>query len=432
MKQWLDLFLPGPHGEWALGQEIDFQSAARLAVDLGFRGYGKTRPNPAVGALLVSRENKILGMGWHQKAGEPHAEIEALNHWLEQIGRTKIARNNDSWKIHFPKELLSGAKMFITLEPCSFAGKTPSCAELLSELPFSQITIAIKDPHPRVSGRGVQMLKNAGVSVRVLEDEGLEYEEITRAARALAEPFLIQQTKGRPFVSLKVATSLDGMMGLESGESQWITSNESRLFARFLRGSHEATLVGKNTILQDNPFLDARETIFQDEKRFLYVLDSKGEILTKPHLRIFSSYPKDRIFVVVDESQARSQMESSNLATLVRVNANTNTNTNANASVNSLAQVMNHLRQMNIQSLWIEGGSRVLSSALANGLGDRLWLFQGPHLIGGDHGLSWTKMWGVSSMKDRKTLKDLCHLRLGQDLLSTGLFGCEFWALSEV
>lgn len=413
MKEWLDLFLPGQRSEWTLGQEIDFKSAARLAIDLGFRGYGKTRPNPAVGALLVSRENKILGMGWHQKAGEPHAEIEALNHWLGQIGQTKLAQSNDSWKIHFPKELLSGAKMFVTLEPCSFAGKTPSCAELLSELPLSQIAVAIKDPHPRVSGRGVQMLKSAGVSVRVLEDEDLEYEEITKAARALAEPFLIQQTKGRPFVSLKVATSLDGMMGLESGESQWITSNESRLFARFLRGSHEATLVGKNTILQDNPFLDARETVFQDEKRFLFVLDSKGEILTKPHLRIFSSYPSDRIFVVVDENQVRSETEYSNLATLVRVNA----------SANSLAQVMNYLRQMNIQSLWIEGGSRVLSSALACGLGDRLWLFQGPHLIGGDHGLSWTKMWGVSSMKDRKTLQNLCHLKLGQDLLSTGLFG---------
>ncbi|WP_134681389.1 bifunctional diaminohydroxyphosphoribosylaminopyrimidine deaminase/5-amino-6-(5-phosphoribosylamino)uracil reductase RibD [Paracoccus ravus] len=200
----------------------------RHALGLAQRGLGNTWPNPAVGCV-IERDGRILGRGWTQPGGRPHAETMAL----AQAGQS--AR---------------GATAHVTLEPCAHHGKTPPCAEALIGAGVARVVVAISDPDPRVSGRGIAMLRKAGIAVT----EGICAQE----ARAQQRGFLTRVTRGRPMLTLKLATSFDGRIATASGESQWITGAEARRHVHALRSSHDAVMVGGGTARTDLPALNVR------------------------------------------------------------------------------------------------------------------------------------------------------------------------------
>lgn len=199
-----------------------------LALQLGRRGMGRVWPNPAVGCVIVNH-GRIVGRGWTQDGGRPHAEVVAL----AQAG-----------------EDARGATVYVTLEPCAHHGKTPPCAEALIAAGVARVVIAVGDPDPRVAGRGIALLEQAGIAV----ETGL----LADQARADHAGFLSRITAGRPFVTLKLAGTLDGRIATASGESQWITGPEARRAVHMMRARHDAVLVGAGTLRADDPALSVR------------------------------------------------------------------------------------------------------------------------------------------------------------------------------
>lgn len=395
---------------YQLGQILSDTDALWFAVQLAFRGYGHTEPNPAVGCVILDAQNRLLGLGWHRRAGLAHAEIEALSFCA---GEAELARTSDgsSWDLSvFSSEQLRGAKVFVTLEPCAHHGRTPSCAKTLSQLPISELTCILKDPNPLVAGRGLLILSEAGIQTKCLElDSAADNLALLDSARAVSEFFLTNYTKVRPFVSLKVATSLDGMMGLKSGDSQWITGEDARSFARYLRGAHSACLVGKNTILFDNPRLDRRDTEFAASSRKLIVMDSKGEILKAKTAQIFQTFnPQDLIFVVDSDFSATATENY----TVIKISQKISPD-------EYWKQLLAELKALGLGSIWVEGGAQVFSSLLESGFVDRVWQFQAPKLIGAKHGRPWTQDWGVSEMKNAAQSTSVHRRLISPDLLTT-------------
>src|SRR5579872_6272521 len=228
----------------------------RASLGLARRGLGNTWPNPAVGCVLV-REGRVVGRGWTQAGGRPHAEAEAL----ARAGRA--AR---------------GATAYVTLEPCSHHGKTPPCAEALIAAGIARVVAAIEDPDPRVSGRGIARLKEAGITVETgpCADEAVE----------LNAGFLCRVKHGRPLVTLKLATSLDGRIATASGESRWITGAAARERAHLLRATQDAVLVGTGTALADDPQLTCRLPGLEDRSPVRVVIDRNLRLPAT--LRLFS------------------------------------------------------------------------------------------------------------------------------------------------
>ena len=212
------------HNQWS-GTDRKFME---YALALASKARGRTSPNPLVGAVIV-RNGEIVGEGYHQKAGDAHAEIHALNQ---------------------ARGLAEGATMYVTLEPCCHWGRTPPCTESVIRAKLADVLVAMKDPNPQVAGNGIRQLEEAGINVQV----GICEEE----SRQLNEVFIKYITTKRPFVILKSAISLDGKIATASGESQWITSEASRLKGHEVRAEVDAILVGIGTVLQDNPSLTAR------------------------------------------------------------------------------------------------------------------------------------------------------------------------------
>ena len=210
------------------------QTYMRRALDLAERGLYTTTPNPHVGAVVV-KDNRIIGEGWHQVAGEPHAEVNAIRDAKQKIGETAV----------------KGAALYVTLEPCSHQGRTLPCADLLIAEGITRVVAAMEDPNPKVAGQGFARLRAAGVDVRV----GL----LESDARELNIGFISRMTRGLPWVRLKVAASLDGKTALANGKSQWITGPEARKDGHAYRARSCAILTGIGTVMEDNPQLNVRE-----------------------------------------------------------------------------------------------------------------------------------------------------------------------------
>lgn len=207
--------------------ELDVEMM-RHAIALAEKGIYSTKPNPAVGCV-ITQENRIIATGWHQKAGQPHAERVALAN---------------------AKESVVGATVYVTLEPCSHFGKTPPCADALVEAKVARVVVAMQDPNPEVSGNGIGRLKAAGIQV----DVGL----LETEAEKLNQGFIYSMTNSRPYVRLKIASSLDGRTAMSDGESQWITGEEARLEVHKMRARHGALVTGIGTVLSDDPSLNVR------------------------------------------------------------------------------------------------------------------------------------------------------------------------------
>ena len=297
------------------------------ALDLAERGKGTVRPNPLVGCVLV-HEGNIIGEGYHEQYGGPHAEVNA------------IASVTD------PK-LLAAATAYVSLEPCSHWGKTPPCANLLVEKGIKSVVVATLDPNPLVAGKGVKLLEEAGISVQV----GLLEQE----ARWQNRRFFCQQEKHRPYLILKWAQTQDGFIARENFDSKWISGTQSRQLVHQWRAEEQAILVGKNTALHDNPRLNVRDWTGSDPIRV--VLDSKLELPADLHL-FDQQIPT--LCYTTRKSEKLTNLEWVKLPQI------------------SLEALLADLHARQIQSVLIEGGSQTIHQFLAAGLWDEARVFTAP------------------------------------------------------
>ena len=332
------------------------------ALALAQRATGRTSPNPLVGAVIV-KEGKVIGEGYHRKAGTPHAEVHALN---------------------VAGEDTKGATLYTNLEPCCHWGRTPPCTTALIDAGIAQVYIAEVDPNPNVAGKGVQQLQNAGITVHV----GLCRQE----ASVLNEVHRKYIQTGKPFVILKIAMSLDGKIATVSGESQWITSEASRQRGHEVRDAVDAILVGRGTVAQDNPALTTRlqDRAGQDATRI--VLDSHGR--TPPDARIFN--PKSEAGVIVAVTPAAPP---ENVDTIEKAGAEVITVPAVSGKV-CFKRLMEILGDREITSVLIEGGSEINAAALGAGIVDKVICFIAPKLIGGQQAPGPIGGAGIRSLRD--------------------------------
>ena len=348
------------------------------AITLARKGMGKTAPNPAVGCVVV-RDGAIVGEGWHRKAGTPHAEVHALR----QAGGA--AR---------------GADVYVTLEPCSHYGKTPPCAEALMEARVQRIFAAMVDPNPKVSGRGVEMLRSAGIEVTI----GI----LERESRLLNEPFIKHVTTGLPFVILKSAMTLDGKTATESGDSKWITNEKSRRYVHKLRALLDAVMVGVGTVTADDPQLTSRIAGGRDPLRI--IVDSALTIPIHSRVLHLSSPARTVIATLAGSGPKAEQLRDCGVEIL---------QCQEREGRVDLHDLLARLGSMGVQSVLLEGGSRLAGEALRLGLIDKFLLFYAPKIVGGEApGLFAGRSAG--RMAEAVRLMDLKVRRFDEDIMIEG------------
>ncbi|MCR4404636.1 MAG: bifunctional diaminohydroxyphosphoribosylaminopyrimidine deaminase/5-amino-6-(5-phosphoribosylamino)uracil reductase RibD [Candidatus Acetothermia bacterium] len=353
----------------------------RRALELAERGAGWTSPNPLVGAVIV-RGGRIVGEGYHQRFGGPHAEVLAL----EAAG-----------------EEASGADLYVTLEPCVHWGKTPPCVEWIIGAGIKRVIVAVRDPNPLVDGRGLARLRQAGIEVV----EGVLAEE----ARKLNEPFFKFITTGRPFVILKLAMSLDGRSATRTGESRWISNERSRELVHWMRSRYAAVLVGINTVLKDDPQLTARLEGARDPWRI--ILDSEGRLpLDAQVLRLESAAP-----TVVATTQG---MPPAKEEELLRRGARV-WRLKSRAGRVDLADLLARMGAEGLDSLLVEGGPTVAASFLEAGLVDKIVFFIAPKIVGGP--VSAIAGSGVERLTEAWQLRDISVRMLDGDLVYESYLG---------
>lgn len=360
----------------------------RLALRLARRGYGQTFPNPMVGAVLVKR-GQIVGQGWHHRAGEPHAEIEALRD-AERRG-------------HCPKS----ATLYVTLEPCCTHGCTPPCTAAVIRAGIRRVVVAATDPNPAHAGRGFELLKRAGIAVT----SGVLAEEASR----LNETFNHWIVHRTPFVTVKAAMTLDGKIATAAGESKWITGEKARSYAMKLRQGADAIVVGVNTVLADNPSLTLRKGKRQKSEgksvplRRL-VLDSRAR--TPLDAKVVRDEFGELTTIVVGKSAPRRRV--ARLVKRVRVMVAPSRDGRIN-----LTWLLKKLGQENVTGLLVEGGGEVNASFLLHGLAQRVAFFYAPKILGGRAACKGVASTGVQGPRDRIKLREVEWKRLGPDWLMT-------------
>ena len=365
----------------------------RLALRLARRGFGRTSPNPMVGAVLV-KKGKIIGRGWHHAAGRPHAEIEAL----------ADARRHG----HSPR----GATLYVTLEPCCTHGRTPPCTEAIIASGIRRVVAGATDPNPKHAGKGFEILRRAGVAVGKPVLAG-ECEELNEAFNH----WIVHKT---PFVTVKAAMTLDGKIATAQGESKWITGEESRTYAMKLREGCDAILAGVNTILADNPSLTVRRAGA-----------SGGPAAVKPVRRIvldsLARTPLDAK-VVSDEQASLTTVVVSRAAPAKRVSAlarranvwvapQRKVSPSGRGGFIDLKWLLKKLGAENVTSLLVEGGGEVNASFLAAGLAHRIAFFYAPKVLGGRDARKAVAGEGARSLEEIISLGAIRWRKLGDDLL---------------
>jgi len=355
----------------------------RHALGLAARELGNVWPNPAVGCLIVAPGGEIVGRGWTRAGGRPHAESEALGEAGEKA---------------------RGATAYVTLEPCAHHGQTPPCAEALVGAGIARAVVALDDPDPRVDGRGYEILERAGIEVirGVCETE----------ARALNAGFLTKIEQGRPLVTLKLATSLDGRIATAHGESQWITGAEARRMGQRLRATHDAILVGVGTAQADNPSLTCRLPGLENRSPVRVVLDSRARLSPESDLAATAAHVPTWLVVsrgATNERQVSALVEKG--VHVIPVAAGAGGRPDIMALLGALAE-------RGITRLLVEGGAAVATAFLGAGLVDRIAWFRAATLIGGD-GLAALGALGIEALDDAPAYKRIALRRLGEDLLET-------------
>lgn len=333
------------------------------AIELAQRGMNSVTPNPAVGCLLV-RDGVVLGRGWHMRAGEGHAEVNALAD-ARASARTRGAPDAAD-------QVARGATAYVSLEPCAFEGRTPACSRALINAGVARVVAAMTDPHPKVAGAGFAELRAAGISVDVVE---------LPAAQELIAGFVSRITRQRPFVRLKVAASLDGRTAMASGESQWITGPDARADVQRWRARSCAVITGSGTVLADDPRLTVRDTALAVEGRIRQplrvVCDGRGQI--KADRALTGSATDTGSVVDAPTLLARTVPVSPvGSAEVIQLPAGKD-----GAGV-SLPALLKLLAERQCNEVLVEAGPRLIGAFLASGLWDELLVYQAPRLLGSD------------------------------------------------
>jgi diaminohydroxyphosphoribosylaminopyrimidine deaminase/5-amino-6-(5-phosphoribosylamino)uracil reductase len=365
----------------------------RLAFRLARRGYGTTSPNPMVGAVVV-KGGKIIGSGWHHRAGEPHGEIEAIR---------DAARRGNSVK---------GATLYVTLEPCSTHGRTPPCTDAILKAGIKHVIIGATDPNPRHRGKGFEILRRGGVKVigGVLAEE----------CQQLNEAFNHWIVRRTPFVTAKAAMTLDGKIATASGESKWITGEKALAYGMKLRQGADAILVGINTVLADDPSLTYRspksnvqslKSAGNHEPRRI-ILDSQAR--TPLTARVARDNQAHLTTIVVSASASAKRVK----ALSERVNVIVAPKSGPNLDLRWLLQ---RLGSENITSLLVEGGGEVNASFLLQGLAQRVAFFYAPKILGGRDSIRAIAGKGIMRLDQAIRLSSVQYRTLGPDLLLAAL-----------
>lgn len=389
-----------------VGMEMTDFEAMRWAVAQAWRGAGQVSPNPMVGCVILSADRKLLGYGHHPFHGGPHAEIVALAH-VAMIKQFK--KSADGWDLSaIPKEKLKGSRWFVTLEPCAHEGLTPSCAKTIARLPIKELIYGLIDPNPQVAGKGLSILEAAGIQVTRFSSISPE-KDLKHELEEVIEHFLVNVLNERPFVSLKIAASLDGMFCLQNGSSQWITGERSREMGHFFRGLHDAIMVGRGTVERDDPKLTIRYPDFGTMIKKVIVVDPRGSLFGNPRLSIFQNHRPENLIWAVGNS-ARTDYPKG--ITVIQVDSN--------SKGIDLSDLQRKLWNLKIRSIFIEGGGKTLSAHLKSGTGDRLCLFQAPTIIGAGNGRSWSEGFEIHRLDQQPRLRGVRRMTLGRDVLITG------------
>jgi len=353
----------------------------KYAIDLA-KKTNNPLPNPYVGAIFV-KKNKIVGKGFHKAPGLPHAERNAI------ADAGKEAR---------------GATLYINLEPCAHYGKTPPCTQGLIQAKIKEAVIAIKDPNPIVNGKGIKELEKAGIKVRI----GVLQEE----AKKLNEIYIKYISKKMPFVLLKSAHSIDGKICSFSGDSKWITEKQTRIYAKKLRSGFDAVLVGINTVLKDDPMLNAakpKRSVQSTKNTYKVIVDSKAKIPVNS--RIFQD-PSRVIIATTEQAPAAKVKKLERLGVKV-------ISVNQSGSVD-LKRLMKKLAEMEIASVFIEGGGEINASAIGSGIVDKVIFFVAPKIIGGRDAKTSVEGSGIEKISRAIKLKNISVKKIGRDLILEG------------
>ncbi|MCX7833898.1 MAG: bifunctional diaminohydroxyphosphoribosylaminopyrimidine deaminase/5-amino-6-(5-phosphoribosylamino)uracil reductase RibD [Ignavibacteria bacterium] len=324
-------------------------------INLATNGLGRTSPNPLVGCIIV-KNNRIIGRGYHKYYGGAHAEINAINDALKR------------------KENLEGSTLYVNLEPCCHYGKTPPCTNEIIKNKIKNVVIGMEDPNPLVSGKGIKQLRNAGIKVEygIKKDECIE----------LNKTYIKNICDKLPYVSLKIAQSIDGKISLTNNESKWITNPDSRKYVKKLRNQYDAILIGHNTALLDNPSL-----LPEDLSKIPYriVLSDTPEKLPATH-KLFSDKYSSKTLILFSE-----------------------------ISKKGYRKILKTLYRMNIYNILVEGGAFIFSKFIEYKLFDDIFLFVANKIIG--KGISPFEMYSITNLKKTQTLKLNYSKRIQDDLL---------------
>ena len=352
----------------------------KRALELAAKGKGRTSPNPMVGAVIV-KSGRIIAEGYHRKAGTPHAEVVAL----KKAGAKA-----------------KGATLYVNLEPCCHTDKkTPPCTKEIIRSGINKVVIAMKDPNPKVSGKGIRELRKAGIIVETGIMK-LEAQELNKA-------FIKFITQKEPFVILKIAQSLDGKIATAKGESKWITGEKARNLVHELRNEVDAVLVGINTVKKDNPSLDCK--IKGGRNPYRIIMDSRLNISLDSKVLKY----KDKKTIIAATPSASSRNKS-----LIEKQGNKVLIVKEASGRVSLKALMKALGKLDISSVMIEGGSSINASALSSRIVDKIMVFIAPMIIGGSDSIP--SIGGKSPAQLGKTIKlrNLRINRVGQDILIQG------------
>ena len=354
----------------------------KRALRLAKKGIGTTSPNPRVGAVMVSN-GKIIGEGWHQKAGGPHAEVVAL----------KKAGDN-----------AKGSILYVTLEPCSTTGRTPPCTDEIIKAAVGKVVIGSLDPNPKHSGEGIEILRAHGIEAvtGILEEE----------CRKLNEGFEKYIKRGLPFVTVKAAVSLDGKIATRTGQSKWITNERSREQAHVMRNKSDAIMVGIGTVKKDNPQLTIRcrtDTVHNPKR---IVVDARAEIDIESNL--LSQKTAASTIVAATESADRERLEQiQSRGAEILICADNNGRVD-------LKDLMKKLAEKGMIYILVEGGGTLIAGLLENGVVDKIAFFYAPILIGGKDAVNLVMGKGISRIDKAVRVEDITITEIDNDFLVQG------------
>jgi diaminohydroxyphosphoribosylaminopyrimidine deaminase/5-amino-6-(5-phosphoribosylamino)uracil reductase len=354
----------------------------RAALALAGRGLGIVWPNPAVGCVLVAADGRVVGRGWTQPGGRPHAETEAL------------ARAGEAAR---------GATAYVTLEPCAHHGKTPPCADALVEAGVARVVVATEDPDPRVKGGGLKRLRDAGIEVEC----GLMREE----AEALNAGYMARQREGRPLVTLKLATTLDGRIATHTGESRWITGEAARAHTHLLRARHDAIMVGIGTALADNPSLTCRLEGLEERSPVRIVVDARLHLSLTSDLVASASRIPTWLVTVPGGDAARRKAFADCGVKIVEVGE-------AADGYPDPAAMFKALGTEGLTRVLVEGGGHLAACLVRGDLVDRLRWYRAAGIMGGD-GVPGIASYGVDALAMMRRFRRTGIRPVGEDMLES-------------